>query len=458
MFIKHFRIVMVTCALVGLFVRGGVAPVLAQVLPPINDPTPGSTLTTSTATFTGGHAGQTGEQHWLSVGTGAWDHSIFHQSLGTGVSATVSGLFSTGTLFVRYHTYTPVAGWDSQLHTYTMNVAGGTALTITPTTATLGVGGQQMFAGGGGSPAYTFSVVADTSGGATINATTGLYTAGPNGGVSTVRVTDVTQNTADAGVTVTATTTALTITPTTATLGVGGQQMFAGGGGSPAYTFSVVADTSGGATINATTGLYTAGPNGGVSTVRVTDVTQNTADAGVSVTASELDHSTLRWDRKLDSTNGVNTVGFEGCDSDRFKCIFEGTAVVDMETGLVWERFPDIAFGNSSWSQAISHCAIREVGGRKGWSLPLREQLASLVDMTGTGVDLNGFDLKLPNGNPFIMWSGGYYSATEDAEDPTQLWGVRFTDGAVVAYSKSYPNSHIWCVRGGQVYDGQNPD
>ncbi len=340
MIIPHNRIVskvfLVSSAFVGLLTYGFAAPVLAQVLPPLNDPTPGSTLTTTTVTFTGGDAGQTGEQHWLSVETSPYANDIFHESLGTEHTATVSGLPTSGTLYVRYHTYTPVAGWNAQAHTYRMNV--------------------------------------ETSGGNT-----------------------------------------------------SGNDNNSGGGNS--------------------------GGNGNNSGGGNSDGNDNNSSNGTG----ESNH-TLRWDRKLDSTNGVNTDGFEGCNSDRFKCIFEGTAVVDMETGLVWERFPAIEFGNSSWGQAIADCAKREVGGRKGWSLPMREQLASLVDRTGTGVDLNGFDLKLPNGHPFVVWSGGYYSATEDAEDPTQLWGVRFADGAVVKYPKSYPNSHVWCVRGGQVYDGQNPN
>jgi hypothetical protein len=43
---------------------------MAQVVPPIITPSPGSTLTTTTVTFTGGHASQPGEEHWLSVGYG----------------------------------------------------------------------------------------------------------------------------------------------------------------------------------------------------------------------------------------------------------------------------------------------------------------------------------------------------------------------------------------------------
>jgi hypothetical protein len=62
------RISLLCCVLVVFLASG--SPSLAQVLPPIITPTPGSTLTTTTVTFTGGHASQPGEEHWLSVGFG----------------------------------------------------------------------------------------------------------------------------------------------------------------------------------------------------------------------------------------------------------------------------------------------------------------------------------------------------------------------------------------------------
>jgi hypothetical protein len=70
-------------------------------------------------------------------------------------------------------------------------------------------------------------------------------------------------------------------------------------------------------------------------------------------------------------------------------------------------------------------------------------------------VDLNGFPLKLPDGNPFIsVWSGGYWTATSSAEDPTDAWSVRIFDGWMRTNFKTYAKSHVWCVRGGQSFDG----
>ena len=114
--------IFVSIIFIGLLVSGSLPPASAQILPPINNPPPGSTLTTTTVTFNGDDAGQAGEQHWLSVETAPYAKDIFHQSLGTGHKATVSGLPTSGTLHVRYLTYTPATGWKTQFHTYTMNV------------------------------------------------------------------------------------------------------------------------------------------------------------------------------------------------------------------------------------------------------------------------------------------------------------------------------------------------
>ena len=43
------------------------------------------------------------------------------------------------------------------------------AVGIAPVAATVAPGGQQQFAGNTGTPPYTFSLVGDTTGGATIN-------------------------------------------------------------------------------------------------------------------------------------------------------------------------------------------------------------------------------------------------------------------------------------------------
>ncbi len=174
---------------------------------------------------------------------------------------------------------------------------------------------------------------------------------------------------------------------------------------------------------------------------------QTTVD-GLSVDV-DLRGVAQNWDKKLDSTNGEAN----GCNSDRFTCLWpddngQATAVRDNETGLVWDRTPDI--GSRNWASAVTRCAQREVGGRKGWSLPMGEQLASLVD------DSNS-DSALPTGHPFLnVQSAFYWSVSARVESPASVWTVNFLNGDVILDFKVLDHIHWWCVRGGQTYDGQD--
>jgi len=80
----------------------------------------------------------------------------------------------------------------------------------------------------------------------------------------------------------------LEVSPAAATVFTGGQQQFGGTNGVPPFTFSVLAgDTTGGASITPT-GLYTAGPNAGTSTIRITDGAMPPAIAQATVTVLDV--------------------------------------------------------------------------------------------------------------------------------------------------------------------------
>ncbi len=155
-------------------------------------------------------------------------------------------------------------------------------------------------------------------------------------------------------------------------------------------------------------------------------------------------------DKKLESSNG----DINGCNSDRFTCIFpdatfpDGAAVRDNETELVWERLP-LETPQVSWAGANTHCANREVSGRKGWSLPMREQLGTLVDTSNSNP-------ALPTGHPFRLPASqsAIWSATVDAGNPTRGWSVTVGNGDLSSSLKSATNLHAWCTRGAQAYDG----
>ncbi len=136
----------------------------------------------------------------------------------------------------------------------------------------------------------------------------------------------------------------------------------------------------------------------------------------------------------------------------RFKVLshFNNEAVLDKETGLVWEQSPETDL--QTWLDAQSHCNTKNVGGRMGWRLSTLQELASLVDQEQSSP-------ALPNGHPFsIVVTTLYWSATTDANDTSAAWGVVFNNTGVVARAdKSDVNNkkHVWCVRGGQGVDPQ---
>jgi hypothetical protein len=130
----------------------------------------------------------------------------------------------------------------------------------------------------------------------------------------------------------------------------------------------------------------------------------------------------------------------------RFRLVMGGTAVLDRETGLVWEQSPSLA--QTSWSGAHIHCNIKTVGGRKGWRLPTIQELASLVDPTQS-------TLALPAGHPFGNVMSWFYWSASTGANTGNAWDVDFEDGDVGGYSKGDLYHFVWCVRGGQGVDPQ---
>ena len=125
-----------------------------------------------------------------------------------------------------------------------------------------------------------------------------------------------------------------------------------------------------------------------------------------------------------------------------------GEAVLDNETGLVWEQFPSTT--PRTWFQAFEDCYKKVAGGRvgrrMGWRLPAVEELATLVDP-------NRGNPALPNGNPFDVQQGIFWSVTTNAGSTGDARVVDFFNGNVSSLFKS-SSFFVWCVRGGQGHDG----
>ena len=136
--------------------------------------------------------------------------------------------------------------------------------------------------------------------------------------------------------------------------------------------------------------------------------------------------------------------------ASRFVAVMGGAAVLDKETGLVWDKEPD-ASAQGVWAAAQTHCNNeRKVGNRKGWRLPTAQELASLLDPSVTTAP------TLPAGHPFIgIQSFAYWSATVHADEPGAAWFVDFRDSRVFVVVKSFDQLYAWCVRGHGGTDAQ---
>ncbi len=141
------------------------------------------------------------------------------------------------------------------------------------------------------------------------------------------------------------------------------------------------------------------------------------------------------WDQKLPAAT-------------RFIVLLDwnGEAVLDRETGLVWEQSPQTT--STTWARASEACVNKTLGNRKGWRLPSIHELGSLVDPSVVSPGPT-----LPVGHPFTnVQSASYWSASSHAVDPAIAWIVTFSNGIVRDNSKADRNS-VWCVRGGNNAD-----
>jgi len=150
------------------------------------------------------------------------------------------------------------------------------------------------------------------------------------------------------------------------------------------------------------------------------------------------------WDKKISGAKRFDLVLCDGSGSNAV-C----PAVLDHETGLVWERSPSTATV-TDWdlpNGAVALCYAKVLGGRMGWRLPTVEELYSLNDPSTS-------DPALPSGHPFqnVLFNAGdlYWTITTAAFDSTFAHAVSFEQGGGNNFlAKTGGPGHLWCVRGG---------
>ena len=126
-------------------------------------------------------------------------------------------------------------------------------------------------------------------------------------------------------------------------------------------------------------------------------------------------------------------------------------AVLDRETGLVWQKVP-IEPRAFDWHVARRLCRSENTGGRQGWRLPSVEELSSLIDLSPPPIGPG-----LPSGHPFDLrgTTPVFWSASVDDADATSGYAVVFVGEQpdLVPGVRVFPKNFFlraWCVRGGQ--------
>jgi len=165
-------------------------------------------------------------------------------------------------------------------------------------------------------------------------------------------------------------------------------------------------------------------------------------------------------------TSAQNPSGWDRVISNaaaRFKvqAQFNNEAVLDQETGLLWERSPGDTNGDGiadesdgvDWYAAHLYCNDRVIGNRKGWRLPTIQELASLVDPAAAAPPHWPVPALTP-GHPFTVSIESYWSATGTALYSGCAWSMFLGSGKVHRVPRTQPTLP-WCVRSGQGVDAQ---
>jgi hypothetical protein len=146
-------------------------------------------------------------------------------------------------------------------------------------------------------------------------------------------------------------------------------------------------------------------------------------------------YSMPAWDQKLPA-------------SQRFVVLsnWNSEAVLDRETGLVWQRQPDAA--KFPLADAIVGCRQASTGDRLGWRLPMFDELNTLLDPTQTNPP------ALPAGHPFVgitaeeFWTATKFLGLQTTNYTVLLQYVRGVTGSFGAHDR-VTLLRYWCVRGG---------
>ncbi len=128
---------------------------------------------------------------------------------------------------------------------------------------------------------------------------------------------------------------------------------------------------------------------------------------------------------------------FAACTSSagELKSLGNGT-VLDQKTGLIWEQADS---GRMPWLEAVRYCNQLDLANSRGWRLPFKDELKTLVSSIGSGENL---DLKaFPEAQAEVYWS-----LSREEQQPDQVWGVSFADGKDYMFDRNSFNFQARCL------------
>lgn len=125
------------------------------------------------------------------------------------------------------------------------------------------------------------------------------------------------------------------------------------------------------------------------------------------------------------------TNAFAGALKDRG----DGT-VLDQQTGLIWQQADS---GRMPWLEAVRYCNQLDLASSRGWRLPFKDELKTLVNVIGAGEHL---DTKIfPDAQVEVYWS-----LSREEQQPDQVWGVSFADGKDYMFDRNNFNFQARCL------------